>query len=259
MLRPNENKNAPQGNVAQGRGGVVGRKTGGRWSELPISDEELVRRYQAGAGVKALAKQLGTNHVKILRRIRATCGVIKGRQFGNKNAVKEKFAGKTVAAWQYDAWKGEWKQNGTEWKSSLDYEDSAHFGRWDYGSQNYYRRKNKRHREKKSNYYIARLLRTRVWTVLKGIRKSKPTLTMLGCTLEQFRQHMQAQFKRGMAWNNMGSHWHIDHIIPCSAFDLSKPEQQAICFHYTNMQPLEAKRNLAKRAKVIDAQYKLRI
>jgi len=33
MLRPNENKNAPQGNVAQGRGGVVGRKTGGRWSE----------------------------------------------------------------------------------------------------------------------------------------------------------------------------------------------------------------------------------
>ena len=54
MLRPNENKNAPQGNVAQGRGGVVGRKTGGRWSELPISDEELVRRYQAGAGVKAL-------------------------------------------------------------------------------------------------------------------------------------------------------------------------------------------------------------
>ncbi len=67
MLRPNENKNAPQGNVAQGRGGVVGRKTGGRWSELPISDEELVRRYQAGAGVKALAKQLGTNHRRRIR------------------------------------------------------------------------------------------------------------------------------------------------------------------------------------------------
>ena len=78
MLRPNENKNAPQGNVAQGRGGVVGRKTGGRWSELPISDEELVRRYQAGAGVKAIAKQLGTNHVKILRRIRQRAALLRG-------------------------------------------------------------------------------------------------------------------------------------------------------------------------------------
>ena len=254
--RPSFIYDAPQGNVAQARGGVVGRKTGGRWSELPISDEELVRRYQAGAGVKALAKQLGTNHVKILRRIRATCGVIKVRQFGNKNAVKEKFAGKTVAAWQSEAWND-------EWKAMSQYDETKHWGglwvRNRTTNREYRRAMDAKHRRDKSNYYISKLLRCRVWSVLKGVKKSKPTLTMLGCTLEQFRQYMQAQFKRGMAWNNMGSHWHIDHIIPCSAFDLSKPEQQAICFHYTNMQPLEAKRNLAKRAKVIDAQYKLRI
>ena len=251
MLRPNENKNAPQGNVAQGRGGVVGRKTGGRWSELPISDEELVRRYQAGAGVKALAKQLGTNHVKILRRIRATCGVIKGRQF-----VKEKFAGKTVAAWQYDAWKG-------EWKAMSQYDETKHWGglwvRNRTTNREYRRAMDAKHRRDKSNYYISKLLRCRVRSVLKGVKKSKPTLTMLGCTLEQFRQYMQAQFKRGMAWNNMGSHWHIDHIIPCSSFDLSNPEQQAICFHYTNMQPLEAFRNRKKHAKITDGQMKLRL
>lgn len=252
MLRPNENKNAPQGNVAQGRGGVVGRKTGGRWSELPISDEELVRRYQAGAGVNALAKQLGTNHVKILRRIRATCGVIKGRQFGNKNAVKEKFAGKTVAAWQSEAWND-------EWKAMSQYDETKHWGSLWSRSREYARAKELKHRKAKTNYYISKLLRHRIWVVLKGVKKSKPTLTMLGCTLEQFRQHMQAQFKRGMAWNNMGSHWHIDHIIPCSAFDLSKPEQQAICFHYTNMQPLEAFRNRKKHAKITDGQMKLRL
>lgn len=256
MLRPNENKNAPQGNVAQGRGGVVGRKRGGYWSELPISDEELVRRYQAGSGVKALAKQLGTNHVKILRRIRATCGVIKGRKSRNIGWRKTRISGKTVAAWQYDAWKG-------EWKAMSQYDETKHWGglwvRNRTTNREYRRAMDAKHRRDKSNYYISKLLRCRVRSVLKGVKKSKPTLTMLGCTLEQFRQYMQAQFKRGMAWNNMGTHWHIDHIIPCAAFDLSKPEQQAVCFHFTNMQPLEARRNLAKRAKVIDAQYKLRI
>ncbi len=49
MLTLPDDKNAPTGNVAQWRG-----KLGGTWSALPISDEELVRRYQAGAGVKAL-------------------------------------------------------------------------------------------------------------------------------------------------------------------------------------------------------------
>jgi len=251
MLRPNENKNAPAGSVAQGRG-----KLGGTWSALPISDEELVRRYQAGAGVKAIAKQLGTNHVKILRRIRATCGVIKGRKSRNIGWRKTRIAGKTVAAWQSTAWND-------EWKAMSQYDETKHWGglwvRNRTTNREYRRAMDAKHRRDKSNYYISKLLRCRVWSVLKGVKKSKPTLTMLGCTLEQFRQYMQAQFKRGMAWNNMGSHWHIDHIIPCSAFDLSKPEHQAVCFHYTNMQPLEARRNLAKRAKVIDAQYKLRI
>ena len=39
---------------------------------------------------------------------------------------------------------------------------------------------------------------------------------------------------------------HIDHIIPCSRFDLSKPEQQRVCFHYSNLQSLWASDNLRK-------------
>lgn len=40
--------------------------------------------------------------------------------------------------------------------------------------------------------------------------------------------------------------WHVDHIIPCDSFDLFDVEQQKICFHYTNLQPLWAKDNLIK-------------
>lgn len=53
-----------------------------------------------------------------------------------------------------------------------------------------------------------------------------------------------------MSWDNYGMYgWHIDHIKPCSSFDLSNPAEQKICFHYTNLQPLWAKENLSKGKK----------
>ncbi len=56
------------------------------------------------------------------------------------------------------------------------------------------------------------------------------------------------QFTTGMTWENQGL-WHLDHKRPCAAWDLTKPDEQAGCFHYTNYQPLWAKDNLSKGAK----------
>jgi hypothetical protein len=54
-----------------------------------------------------------------------------------------------------------------------------------------------------------------------------------------------------MSWGNYGLHgWHVDHIIPCASFDLTDPEQQRQCFHYTNLQPLWAEDNLRKSDKL---------
>lgn len=55
-----------------------------------------------------------------------------------------------------------------------------------------------------------------------------------------------------MTWANYGkSGWHIDHIKPCASFDLSDPDQQKACFHYSNLQPLWAFDNLSKGAKLV--------
>lgn len=50
-----------------------------------------------------------------------------------------------------------------------------------------------------------------------------------------------------MSWGNYGKFgWHIDHIIPCAAFDLAREDHQMVCFNYRNLQPLWSKDNLSK-------------
>jgi hypothetical protein len=101
-------------------------------------------------------------------------------------------------------------------------------------------------RAEKSNGYLAYMLRNRVLRELKGKTRAGSAIKLLGCPLDLFKLHLQSKFRDGMAWNNHGKLWHIDHIKPCAAFDLSKHEQQQECFHYSNMQPLLAIENLRK-------------
>jgi hypothetical protein len=69
--------------------------------------------------------------------------------------------------------------------------------------------------------------------------------------------HIEAQFMPGMTWENREL-WHVDHIIPCAAFDLTDPAQQRSCFHYGNLRPLWAKENQRKSDKGIEPIGKVR-
>ena len=87
--------------------------------------------------------------------------------------------------------------------------------------------------------------RNRIYSALKT-KKCIKTIDFLGCTGEELKLYLQSMFRRGMNWENQGSVWHVDHIMPCASFDLSDPSQQKRCFHYTNLQPLFASENLKK-------------
>ena len=91
--------------------------------------------------------------------------------------------------------------------------------------------------------------RNRMRAILKGEYKCKSTIELLGCSAEYCWNHLEKKFKPGMTRDNYGL-WHVDHIIPCASFDISDPEQQKICFHYTNLQPLWAIDNMKKGAKL---------
>jgi len=103
------------------------------------------------------------------------------------------------------------------------------------------------------------VLRTRARRTIHAIRdarKSASTLDLLGCTIGYFQSRIERQFERGMTWRNFGE-WHLDHILPCSSFDLTRADHQRQCFHWTNLRPLWAKDNLSKSAKLTEPQLSL--
>ena len=78
--------------------------------------------------------------------------------------------------------------------------------------------------------------------------KSIGTIELLGCTPAFFRSYIEKQFVDGMTWENRDK-WHIDHRVPCAAFNLLDPLEQRCCFWYKNQQPMRAKDNLCKKDK----------
>jgi len=103
----------------------------------------------------------------------------------------------------------------------------------------------------KDNYYRLTLtLRSRLRMAMKAqdTKKYLKAEELVGCSIHYLKEYLTKQFKPGMNWNNVGK-WHVDHIIPVVKFNLKDPEQQKICFHYTNLQPLWALDNIKKGTK----------
>ncbi len=94
---------------------------------------------------------------------------------------------------------------------------------------------------------IRMTLKGRILSAIKSEAKTGTTMELLGCTIAELREHIESLWLPGMTWANHGIRgWHIDHIRPCSSFDLTDPKQQGLCFHWTNMQPLWGGDNIRK-------------
>jgi hypothetical protein len=99
-------------------------------------------------------------------------------------------------------------------------------------------------------YKIKKNLRRRVNQVITRNNRSDSTMCLIGCSIYELLKYLENKFSDGMSWDNYGN-WHIDHIIPCASFDLTKIDQQKKCFHYSNLQPLWAKDNISKGCKLL--------
>jgi len=94
-------------------------------------------------------------------------------------------------------------------------------------------------------------LRRRLHHAVACAVKHAPTFALIGCTPDQLKAHLEAAFLPGMTWENYGKGgWHIDHVVPCAAFDMTKESEQKKCFHYSNLKPLWGRDNMSKGKKV---------
>jgi hypothetical protein len=110
-----------------------------------------------------------------------------------------------------------------------------------------------RKRRQDIDYRILSSLRVRLWHAMRANSavKSRRTMELVGCSIPELKKHIQSLFSQGMTFDNYGKdkgRWSIDHIRPCALFDLSDPEQQKICFHYTNLRPLWSTENMSKNS-----------
>lgn len=78
---------------------------------------------------------------------------------------------------------------------------------------------------------------------------------LVGYTIEDLQRHIESKFQPGMNWDRlMGGQIHIDHIIPKSKFNYSKPEDPEFrkCWALENLRPMWARKNLSKGNKILE-------
>ncbi len=114
-------------------------------------------------------------------------------------------------------------------------------------------RRNTRTSAKTENYeehmYWKLRLIANLGKAVKRNSRSKLLEPYLGCTIPEFREHIESQFTEGMNWDNHGQgkgKWQFDHVIGCNNFDLSLEKDRQECFNYKNTRPMWYKDHIKK-------------
>lgn len=99
-------------------------------------------------------------------------------------------------------------------------------------------------------FRLKNVIRARIRDAIKfqSTFKSHKSFELLGCSPKEAHDYLESLFTEGMTWDNYGE-WEIDHIRPCSSFDLTQESEQLLCFNYKNLQPLWWEDNASKSDK----------
>ena len=67
-----------------------------------------------------------------------------------------------------------------------------------------------------------------------------------GLDIENYRKWIELQFTPDLDWDNFGSSWQFDHIIPVAYFDFTKEEDLFLCWNFINIRVERLEPNKAR-------------
>jgi hypothetical protein len=145
------------------------------------------------------------------------------------------------------------RQKTTEWVSRNKDHLKEYNSKYYLSNKNHKISKDREYRRRRMQidigYKLRQSLRKRLNKAILINQKSGSAIRDLGCTIEELKAYLESKFQEGMTWDNWGRGskcWHIDHIKPLAAFDLTDRNQFKEANHYSNLQPLWEKDNLEK-------------
>lgn len=144
----------------------------------------------------------------------------------NKDIIKEK--------------QSEWYENkGRDWKKEYEKKNKDHINEMERKRYN-----------TDIQFRMKKILRSRFKSTILEKKKYKSILSYIEVPLPYFIKWIEYQFDSNMSWDNQGSYWDIDHVQPCSSFDLTNEDNIKLCYNWKNLRPLEKRENYRKNNKI---------
>ena len=56
-----------------------------------------------------------------------------------------------------------------------------------------------------------------------------------GLDINSFREWIEIQFTEDLGWDNFGSKWQFDHIVPVAYFDFENKDDMKLCWNFINI------------------------
>jgi len=104
------------------------------------------------------------------------------------------------------------------------------------------------------SFALKNRVRILMYITLRKVKNGRKWQGLVGYSIEKLKRHLERNFKEGMTWEKfMAGEIHIDHVIPVSAFNFTKPEDIDFkkCWAMNNLMPMWARDNLSKGIKVL--------
>lgn len=103
-------------------------------------------------------------------------------------------------------------------------------------------------------YRLSKNTSKAIWAFLNGLKGFRHWEDIIGYKFNDLKIRLEKQFTPEMTWNNYGSYWEIDHIIPLNYFKSLNLDTDTLirkAWHLQNLRPLNKIENNRKQDKII--------